>query len=211
MFNMNGDSNLHIKRFFILCATIALALSACGPEPEPTLSPGDVQGTAMAAALTMVAGTQAAIPTATPVPPTATLAPTLIPSLTPTMLLQPNLNSLPTNTPASTTGDSKCNQPLTTWDGESAKLIVRNNTKPKGVVTLSLYFTTETGQCGYIGGRVENTATWTVPLGVFSAGAFVDGKKDFKVFGGGRITSGSWSLWIENEGILLKAGCSPNC
>lgn len=199
-----------MNRLFILFATAALVLSACGPEPEPTLSPAEVQGTAMAAALTMVAGTPAAIPTATPIPPTATAAPTLMPSPTATLFTQLNLDALPTYTPA-TTSDDKCNQPLTTWDGESAKLIVKNYTKPKGVVTLSLYFTTVTGQCGYIGGRVENSATWTVPLGVFSAGAFVDGKKDFKVFGGGKITSGSWSLWIENDGILLKAGCAPNC
>jgi hypothetical protein len=91
-------------------------------------------------------------------------------------------------------------------------LIIKNNTKPKGLVTLSLYYSeTEGGQCGYIGGQFTNNVTWTVPTGVFSAGAFVDGKKDFKVFGGGKITPGSWSLWIENDSILLKAGCSPNC
>jgi hypothetical protein len=200
-----------MNRLFITIAVVTIALSACGPEPEPTLSPGDVQGTAMAVALTMVVETQAAIPTATPIPPTETQIPTLVPIATPTMLILPSLDALPTNTPVTTTGNSTCNQPLTKWDGESAKLIVRNNTKPKGVVTLSLYFTTDSGQCGYIGGQFENTVTWTVPTGVFSAGAFVDGKKDFKVFGGGRITPGSWSLWIENESIQLKAGCSPDC
>lgn len=201
-----------MNRLFILFATATLLLSACGPGPEPTLSPAEVQGTAMAAALTMVAGTQAAMPTNTPIPPTETTMPTQVPSPTPTTFTQLNLDALPTYTPVTTTSNNNdCNQPLTTWDGESAKLIVRNNTKPKGVVTLSLYFTTVTGQCGYIGGRVESSATWTVPLGVFSAGAFVDGKKDFKVFGSGKITSGSWSLWIENEGIILKAGCAPNC
>ena len=59
-----------MKRIWMLFAIAALVLSACGPEPEPTMSPADVQGTAMSAAMTMVAETQAAIPTATPIPPT---------------------------------------------------------------------------------------------------------------------------------------------
>ena len=57
-------------------------LSACGPEPEPTMSAADVQGTAVAAAWTMVAETQAAIPTATPIPPTETPLPTALPTNT---------------------------------------------------------------------------------------------------------------------------------
>jgi hypothetical protein len=201
---------LNKKRFLILLAVAALILSACGPEPEPTMSPEQVQGTAMGVAMTMVAETQAAIPTATPIPPTDTATPTIPSSPTPTFQLPLTLGAIPTNTLASTSGDP-CNQPLTTWDGESARLITRNNTKPKGLVTLSLYFTTDTGQCGYIGAQFDSSTTLTVPTGVFSAGAFVDGKKDFKVFGGGRITSGSWSLWIENDSIILKAGCAPNC
>jgi hypothetical protein len=201
---------LEKKRVLILIAITALILGACGPEPEPTMSPEQVQGTAMAVAQTMVAETQAAFPTATPIPPTETASPTLPPSQTPTFLSPLILDAIPTNTVASTSGDP-CNQPLTQWDGESARLILRNNTKPKGLVTLSLYFTADAGQCGYIGAQFSNTTMLTVPTGVFSAGAFVDGKKSFKVFGGGRITSGSWSLWIENESIILRAGCAPDC
>jgi hypothetical protein len=63
-----------MKYAWIIFAIAALVITACGPAPEPTMSPEDVQGTAMAGAMTMVAETQAAIPTATPIPPTETLA-----------------------------------------------------------------------------------------------------------------------------------------
>lgn len=200
----------------------ALALTACGPEPEPTLSAADVQATAVAAAMAMVAETQAAIPP-TPVPSTDTPLPT--PTSPPiAMLASPtNLGGdllsptsavviPPTSTPPAPAGTATCNQPLMKWEGPSAKLTVKNNTKPKGLVTVSLFFTTERGQCGYIGAQFSNVVTLTVPVGSFSAGAFVDGKKDFKVFGGGVIqNSGNWSLWIENDSIILRAGCAPNC
>jgi hypothetical protein len=184
------------------------------------MSPADVQGTAMAAALTMVAETQAALPTATLIPPTEAATTTPFPTNTvpplslasPTQLIGP-VAVLPTNTPVPASGSNDpCNQPLTTWEGESAQISLRNNTKPKGIVTASLYFTTSLGQCGYIGTQFTNTTTLTVPVGTFSAGAFVDGPKDFKIFGGGTITRpGNYSLWFENESIILKAGCAPNC
>ena len=210
-----------MKHIWILFAVAALVLTACGPEPEPTMSPADVQGTAMAAAMTMVAETQAAIPTATPLPPTEPPTATPLPTntvlpfsiTTPTATIVQAVNAFPTNTPIPASGSNDpCNQPLTSWGGESAQLSLRNNTKPKGMVTLSLYFTTSFGDCGYLSARFDGTTTMTVPIGTFSAGAFVDGKKDFKVFGGGEITRpANYSLWIENETIILKAGCAPNC
>ena len=211
-----------MKQIWIFLLVGALALTACGPEPEPTLSAADVQATAVAAAMSMVAETQAAI-LPTPLPPTDTPPPTLtptaeIPLLPPTPmggdLLSPTSPVVipPTSTPPAPAGTTTCNQPLTKWDGQSAQLTLQNNTKPKGVVTISLFFTTELGQCGYIGRQFDNVAKITVPLGTFSAGAFVDGKKDFKVFGGGVINKpGNWSLWIENDSIILRAGCAPNC
>ena len=212
-----------MKYAWILFAITALVLSACGPAEEPTMSPADVQGTAMAGAMTMVAETQAAIPTATPIPPTE--APTSTPF--PTVTVQPlnltpstqavqatqSIGFAPTNTPAQSSGSNDpCNKPLTTWEGESAQITLKNNTRPKGLVTASLYFNARLGECGYISAQFDNSVTLTVPVGVFSAGAFVDGPKDFKIFGSGEITRpANYSLWFENESILLKAGCSPNC
>ena len=216
-----------MKYACILLAIAALLMTACGPEPEPTMSPEEVQGTAMAGAMTMVAETQAAIPTATPVPPTETPSPTPLPTNTvPPLNLTPSTQDAqagqatqpvglaPTNTPAQSSagGNDPCNKPLTTWDGESAKITLKNNTKPQGLVTASLFFNASFGECGYISAQFNNSTTLTVPVGVFSAGAFVDGPKDFKIFGGGEITRpGNYSLWFENESIILRAGCAPNC
>ena len=71
-----------MKHFWMIFVITALMLTACGSEPEPTMSPADVQSTAMAAAMTMVAETQAAVPTATPLPPTALPSATPLPSNT---------------------------------------------------------------------------------------------------------------------------------
>jgi hypothetical protein len=209
-----------MKHIWIILAITSLVLTACGSPAEPTMDPANVQGTAMAAALTMVAETQAAIPTATPIPPTeaptATPFPTnTVPPLSlasptqPAGVVQPTV-AIPTNTTAASVGSSDlCNQILTAWDGESAQMRVVNDTKPKGNVVLSIWVNTNMGQCGYI---PANPNSFNIPLGTFSAGAFVDGKKDFKVFGGGVINrTGNYTLWITNDVITLKAGCAPNC
>ena len=70
------------KRISIILLGGALLLTACGPQGTPTLAPVDVNNTAMAAAVTMVAQTQAAIPTNTPIPPTETPSPTPLPTFT---------------------------------------------------------------------------------------------------------------------------------
>ena len=63
-------------------AAITMIISACGAEPVPTMSAVDVQLTAVAAAFTVVAQTQEAIPTATPLPPTETASATPLPTNT---------------------------------------------------------------------------------------------------------------------------------
>ena len=212
-----------MKRFWMIVAIIVLLLTACGPKAEPTMSPAEVQGTAMAAAMTMIAETQAAIPTTTSIPPTEIPSATPFPTNTlpasgqPSLLDAPTATQLvvvmPTNTSAPSVGaNDPCMQPLTGWQGESAKMYLRNETKPKGYVTLALGFTTNMGECGIISAAFNGSSTITVPIGTFWASAFVDGKNDFKVSGGDVINrTGNYSLWIENERIILKAGCAPNC
>lgn len=202
------------RRLVLLGMILSLALSACGGEPAaPTLSSADVGATAQAAAFTMIAETQAAVPTDTPPPPTATFTSTPLPTDTATST--PTVDpALPTATftlaPQSSapTQPNDCNKILTGWQGPTVKFIVENETKPKGTVVLSMYVTTNLGECGYI---PVYGSSFNGPEGFYSAGAFVDGKKDFKVFGAFAISGGSWSIIVRNEQIVAKGGCYPNC
>jgi hypothetical protein len=84
-------------------------------------------------------------------------------------------------------------------------------TQPRGVVTLSLYVVTELGECGYLSQQFEKGGGLDGPVGYYTAGAFVDGKKNFRVFGSFRITRGSWNIFVRNENIVALGGCAPNC
>ena len=186
---------------------LSLAASACAPQATATVNPLDIQHTAEAAAFTMIAQTEEAVPTATLVPPTETPTPTLTPITSPTS------DVIPTATRSQSSGSTQddCNKALTAWEGPNAKLNLANETKPKGTVTLSLYVVTELGECGYLSQQFESSGSLSGPVGQYSAGAFVDGKKDFKVFGGFRITQGSWTIVVRNESIVAQGGCFPNC
>lgn len=212
------------RNALIIGVVLSLLISACGAQSTPTANPVDVQHTAEAAAFTMVAETQLAIPTATPIPPTETPTLTPLPTLTPitsptlgaqnstpvglTITPQPNIPTFTPQSSSSGSGQDPCNQALLAWEGQSAKLIIVNETKPQGSVVLSLYVTTDLGQCGYL---YVTGDTITGPVGQYSAGAFVNGKKNFKVFGGFRITQGSWKIIIRNESIVAVGGCYPTC
>lgn len=210
------------RNALIIGVVLSLLISACGAQATPTVDPIDIQHTAEAAAFTMVAETQQAIPTATPLPPTEAPTLTPLPSLTPLasvtldalnttpvgLTITPQAN-IPTFTPQSSgSGQDPCNQALPAWEGPSATLMIVNETKPQGSLVLSLYVVTELGQCGYLYVTGDSI---TGPVGQYSAGAFVNGKKNFKVFGGFRITQGSWKIVVRNESIVALGGCYPTC
>lgn len=140
-----------MKRFSILSLAIVstLILSACGAQavPPPTVNPVELQGTMAAAALTIVAGTQAAIPTATPLPPTATLTDTpavtdTIPPLPPGVTLTPVVNN--------NAGEDCVNKVLPeTLHGETIKIRINNGTKVTMRVSVYLNQNGPQGQCGY--------------------------------------------------------------
>jgi hypothetical protein len=203
-----------------IAAIAVLLLGACAPQATPTTNPMDVQHTAEAAAFTMVAQTQAAIPTNTPVPPTPLASPTSLPTLTlvasPTPIGDTVIVNTPTGIPtlipqqpttASQSGTTvdNCNKPLTAWDGPTANFNVVNETRPEGTVVLSLYVVTALGECGYLADLSQG------PVGMYSAGAFVDGRQSFKVFGGFSINEGNWDIVIRNDKIIAVGGCYPNC
>lgn len=128
---------------------IAVLLSACGAQATPTVNPVDVQNTAFAAAFTMVAETQAAIPTATPLPPTST--PTQTPLPTNTTLALPTLETTPTSVPASTSSGDHCDTRVLSWSPKGRETIIRIVNTTKAAVTVSLYLneTPDHFECGY--------------------------------------------------------------
>ena len=131
---------------------IAMIISACGAEPAPTVNPVDVQNTAVAAAFTMVAQTQAAMPTATPLPPTET--PTETPAPTDTPVALPTLNVTLTPTVAASSGNSNADPCANRVLGSSPKgreTVIRIVNTTKVAVTVSLYLneTASHGECGY--------------------------------------------------------------
>lgn len=148
---------IDMKRFsiFTLVVMLALTVSACGAKvtPPPTLSVIDIQNTSAAVALTMIAQTQAALPTVTPspLPPTETFVNTLapltafIPSPAPAEL---TLTAAPNG--ASATGDPCINQVLPdTLQGNAVKIRVNNSTKATVNLTVYLNRTTPPVVCGY--------------------------------------------------------------
>lgn len=201
------------KYFWAGVAIFGLVLSACGAQAtEPSVSAEDIQKTSVAAAFTIVAETQAAIPTNTQIPPTETSTPTQSPTETP--IPSPTIDPLlvtPTLVPSATavsSADDPCNQPLTAWQGDSASLAIDYDYSPQGkddIAVVSLWVMTDLGECGYL---YDHS---TGPIGQYSAGAFIDGKKDFKVFGYFRISPGSWKIVIRNDKILALGSCYPNC
>ena len=194
-------------------AILSLLLSACaGTSAQPTMNPQDIQSTAVVAASTIVAETMAAIPTDTPVPPTNTpIPPTATPDASTTAfeLAAPTVVATFTSQPAASgpTADP-CNKPLTAWQGPSASLNIVYDYSPQGKddkVVVSLWVMTDAGECGFLSDLSYG------PVGQYTAAAYVDGKKDFKVFGGFRITEAGWDIVIRNDKIIALGGCYPNC
>ncbi|MDP1714099.1 MAG: hypothetical protein Q8L41_05080 [Anaerolineales bacterium] len=160
-----------LKKLIPVLLAIAVLLTACAPQGAPTLAPAEVEGTAVAAAWTIVAMTQLALPTATPVPPTETPSPTPLPTFTPFPL--PTLElSLPTATQA--TGD--CLKPLNVAEAGPQSSVRLENVSGGNKVTLSLNLRTNLfGQCGYVGytlGKNEKLVV-SLPKGEYYAYAWI--------------------------------------
>ena len=210
---------------------LVLLVSACGATPTtPAISPEDLENTVVVRASTAVAQTQAAVPTNTFPPPTesptGTFAPTNTPEPSPTVDLflptdtvSPTLNALlpSTLTPtsaatfapqATATPTNDCNHPLVSWQGSTATFKVVNETRPQGTITLLMSVRAKTGECGWLNIVSD---TFSGPVGSYSAGAFVDGTRDFKVFGAFEIQKGAWKVIVKNDRIVAHGDCSVNC
>lgn len=215
---------MKIRICVLLLAVFASSCSASTPTPA-TITLEDVQSTSMAGAFTALAETHVALPTNTRVPPTEVPPQTLIPSntpeasltlvssFTPTFTVAPTvvpthtLQPTPTDQPTARGGDP-CNKPLTSWQGPSTRLSIRYEYQPQGKndkVVLSLWVVSDLQECGFLPGPSAG------PVGQYSAVAYIDGEKDFRVYGGFRLTEGSWDIIVRNNTIVAKGGCYPNC
>ena len=153
-----------MKSFSILTLVLmtTLIISACGAReaqatPIPTVNAVDLQNTMVAAAFTLVAETQAAIPTATP---TATPTDTPIPTVTLPPL--PTLGATFTAVPDANSGggDPCINQVLpASLQGEPVRMRIDNSTKAAVSVSVYLNQTGPQGECGY--------RSYTLPPGEF--------------------------------------------
>jgi hypothetical protein len=188
-------------------AILSLLLNACSGAPaEPTLDAQDIQSTAAAMAVTIIAETNAAIPTLTPAPPTDTPAPTNTPVPSPTADLSSPTVAATFTSPAPT--KDPCDKILSGWQGPSANLNLVYEYSPMAKddkVVVSMWVMTDLGECGFL------TNLSTGPVGQYSVAAFIDGAKDFRVFGGFRITEATWDIVIRNDTIVALGGCYPNC
>ena len=208
-----------MKRFskFSLILAVIMLISACGGQSAavPTAISGEeIQQTAVAAAFTIVAETQAAIPTSTPLPPTETASPTLLPTETPIPSLTPDASLptetfVPTQTSSSSNGDP-CNAVLGgSVTGNPTKINLVNNTK--GDLVVSLYLNkTPFGECGFRGyniGPKDSTLVTDLPQGCYNVSVFVTlPNKSSKAFGYGCINnSDKWTFQIYEESAVLNA------
>jgi hypothetical protein len=137
---------------FSLILMLATTISACGAQPVPTINAADVQHTAEAAAFTMVAQTQEAMPTATPLPPTEIPTNTPLPTDTPAAL--PTVATLgatvPTTAPTNSNTDP-CATRVLSYSPKGRDTIIRIANLTKAQVTVSVYLneTAGAGECGY--------------------------------------------------------------
>lgn len=169
-----------LKRTLPFLMTLAVILTACAPQGTPTMASADVQGTAVSSAWTMVAMTQLAIPTSTPVPPSDTPSPSPmpIPTDTPNALPLPTLanNILPTATQAAGSGD--CLNPIDMGQA-GPRVNVKIENASSGIITsmfLKLSPPNAFGQCGVISyaniGK-NGSVVVALPKGSWYAGAWV--------------------------------------
>jgi hypothetical protein len=140
-----------MKRFSFLTLLLMLALiiSACRAQATPTAVAIDLQGTISAAAFTVVAETQAAIPTSTPIP-TATITDTPLPTNTLPPLPPPGVTFTPVPNGNSGAGDPCIYKTMPeTLQGKPIRIRLDNSTKAKLSVSVNLNQTVPNGQCGY--------------------------------------------------------------
>ena len=214
-----------MKRFSILAPVLGQALaqvlvftliiSACGAPasqatPTPTLNAIELQGTIAAGLFTIVAETQAAIPTATPPPPTATLTNT--PAFTATLPVMPTQGAIFTAPPGGNSSEDPCiYQTLpASLAGETIRIRVDNPTRSTVNVSVYLLQASPQSLCGYRSYSLapgESLVLNDLVEACYTLWAWnPDPDEYFMVTNGTSClnTSNSWTFDITTNGIRLR-------
>jgi hypothetical protein len=202
-----------IKTRAIILLLVVLA-SACSATPAaPTINAVDVQNTAIAAALTLVAQTQAAIPTATSVPPTETSAATAtLASSTNTPLSLPTIEATLTSAPVSGSTVDPCSTRILSWSPKGRETTIQIINTVRTAVTVSVYLneTASWGECGYrsynLGPR-DNVVITDLVQGCYDLWAFsTGGQPQVNALGGGCINNPDKWIFEITEGNIKFTG-----
>ena len=204
-----------MKYFSILTPvlTITLLISACGArgvQATSTISAVDIQSTAAVVAFTIVAETQAAIPTATPPPPTATITNTPVPTET-FLPLPSSLTLTPVPNGNSGGADPCVNKVLpATLQGETVKIRINNSTKVEISFSIYLNQTTPQSECGYRTYTIASgqaLALNNLVEGCFTLWAWNPDPKEYFIVTNGTNcldNSATWVFDISTRSIELK-------
>jgi hypothetical protein len=155
MVKMGYGEQMNKNYLIILSIIVIMAISACGPAPEPTLTAQQISDTAVANAWIAITQTQAAIPTATATAvPTATFTPpptfTFVPTVPPA--------TIAVNDPAAATTTDPCNQPPIDKP-QGAQVKVKFVNKSDGIVNLAFGMNSPNSK--------KECVTYSYTLGVF--------------------------------------------
>jgi len=204
-----------MKKIFFTTILIIILSSACSAAPTPTpTNVEDVQGTAFASALTVIAETYAAQLTET------SMAPTDTPSFTPTTEIvntptvkftdTPEPIFTLTASPTATTDDAVCNNVLGT-SAANRHIRLRLWNKTKYSVSLTIYLNKTTfGDCGYRAYTLTQGSQILIsdlPFGCYNATAFINDPKGTRsVFASGCANNTDvWSFEVQND-IMYFSG-----
>lgn len=194
--------------FSSLTFIAGFSLIACSAAPAtPTRSMEQVQATAAAAAQTVIAQTQAAIPTETSLPPTGT--PTQTPPATDTPQSLPTLPTLEatfTAVPQNTVDPCSTRILSASPRGRETTIEIVNLVKAQVTVSLYLNETASWGECGYrsyVLGPRDSVLITDLIQGCYDLWAFnSDPKNLVNAYGSGCINNpDKWSFEISTGSI----------
>lgn len=187
-------------------ALVAVIASACAPV-APTVDPAQIQASAVAAASTMIALTQEAVPT-----PTDTPVPSPTPLPSPTFPPPPTIEP-PTVEPTKSAGDD-CNHLFDLAEDRSKRSPVKINNLNKAPFSGSLWMSQKNafGQCGYVGFQIPKGQSITLQLPQTGSGpcwwggGWVNGPEPSTPSGGPFCWNGDlkWELDIGPDVIRLR-------